>query len=44
MVTHDAMAASHADRAVFLVDGRIHDEMLNPTAADVFDHMKVLGD
>ena len=31
MVTHDPGAASYADRVVFLNDGRIVDEMLNPT-------------
>lgn len=31
MVTHDATAASYADRAVFLSDGRIVDEVHNPT-------------
>ena len=31
MVTHDANAASYADRVVFLADGRIVDEMLEPT-------------
>src|SRR5215467_507095 len=32
MVTHDPIAASYADRIVFLADGRIVDEMLKPTA------------
>ncbi len=43
MVTHDAVAASYADRVLFLGDGRIVDEMLNPTADAVFDYMKHLG-
>jgi putative ABC transport system ATP-binding protein len=43
MVTHDPGAASFADRIVFLVDGRIVDEMREPTAAAVLDHMKQLG-
>jgi len=43
MVTHDAVAASYADRVLFLGDGRIVDEMLNPTAEGVFDYMKQLG-
>jgi putative ABC transport system ATP-binding protein len=43
MVTHDALAASYADRVLFLGDGRIVDEMLNPTADGVFDYMKHLG-
>ena len=40
MVTHDPVAASYADRIVFLGDGRIVDEMAEPTAARVIDHMK----
>ncbi len=43
MVTHDPVAAAHADRAVFLVDGRIVDEMADPTAEKVLDQMKHLG-
>ena len=31
MVTHDPIAAAHADRVVFLADGRIVDEMREPT-------------
>ncbi|WP_042799627.1 ABC transporter ATP-binding protein, partial [Streptomyces lividans] len=27
MVTHDPVAASYADRVLFLVDGRVHDEL-----------------
>ena len=44
MVTHDPGAASYADRAIFLADGRIVDEMLAPTADLVLDRMKRLGD
>jgi putative ABC transport system ATP-binding protein len=44
MVTHDAAAASYADRVLFLVDGRIVDELANPTAGAVLDYMKHLGD
>ncbi len=44
MVTHDAVAASYSDRVVFLADGKIVDEMLDPTADAVFDHIKSLGD
>ena len=44
MVTHDAGAAAYADRVVFLADGRIVDELTDPTAAAVFDRMKTLGD
>ncbi len=42
MVTHDAGAASHADRIVFLGDGRIVDEMLAPTTDRVLDELKKL--
>ena len=43
MVTHDPVAASYADRVVFLADGRIVDELLNPTAESVLDRMKSFG-
>ena len=43
MVTHDAGAASYADRALFLADGRIVDEMQEPTAERVLDRIKALG-
>jgi putative ABC transport system ATP-binding protein len=42
MVTHDAKAASFADRAVFLADGRVVDEMASPTAEGILDHLKSL--
>ena len=44
MVTHDPVAASYADRIVFLADGRVVDEMLDPTAERAIDHMKLLGE
>jgi len=44
MVTHDAGAAAHADRVVFLADGQIVTEMSDPTVAGVLDLMKQLGD
>jgi putative ABC transport system ATP-binding protein len=44
MVTHDPVAASYAERVVFLGDGRIVDEMTAPTAERVLDRMKSLGD
>ena len=44
MVTHDPVAASYAERVVFLADGRIVDEMTAPTADRVLDRMKGLGD
>ncbi|AWK09451.1 peptide ABC transporter ATP-binding protein [Streptomyces spongiicola] len=40
MVTHDPVAASYADRVLYLADGRIVDEMLDPTAEQVLDRMK----
>ncbi len=42
MVTHDATSASYADRIVFLADGRIVDEMFDPTAEKVLDRIKTL--
>ncbi|MGQ4365437.1 ABC transporter ATP-binding protein [Streptomyces sp. SAS_272] len=40
MVTHDPVAASYADRVLFLADGRIVDELAQPTADMVLDRMK----
>jgi putative ABC transport system ATP-binding protein len=42
MVTHDATAAGYADRIVFLADGRIVDEMRDPTAERILDRLKSL--
>ena len=44
MVTHDPVAASYSDRIVFLVDGRIVDEMVEPTAERVLDRIKRFGE
>jgi putative ABC transport system ATP-binding protein len=44
MVTHDPGAAGYADRVLFLADGRLVDEMPNPTAALVLDRLKKFGD
>lgn len=44
MVTHDPIAASYSDRVVFLVDGRIVDEIHDPTADSVLRKMRELGD
>ncbi|MEY3357552.1 MAG: hypothetical protein RLZZ538_167 [Actinomycetota bacterium] len=44
MVTHDAVAASYADRIVFLADGRVAGEMFSPTAQKVLDYLKRLGE
>jgi putative ABC transport system ATP-binding protein len=43
MVTHDPVAASYADRAVFLADGRVVGELSDPTSDSVLDAMRVLG-
>jgi putative ABC transport system ATP-binding protein len=43
MVTHDPVAASYAERVVFLADGAVVDEMTGPTAERVLDRMKQLG-
>ncbi len=40
MVTHDPSAAAYADRVVFLADGHVVDELLDPTADSVLDRMK----
>jgi putative ABC transport system ATP-binding protein len=42
MVTHDPNAASYADRVVFLADGAVVDEMVDPTAEGVLDKLKNL--
>jgi putative ABC transport system ATP-binding protein len=44
MVTHDPVAASYADTAVFLADGQIVDTMEDPTAERVLDRLKRFGD
>jgi putative ABC transport system ATP-binding protein len=43
MVTHDPLAASYADRVVFLVDGKVVDDLQSPTADSVIDRMKRFG-
>ena len=43
MVTHDPVAASYADRAVFLADGKVVDHLWKPTAGSVLERMKTLG-
>ncbi|MCJ0871773.1 ABC transporter ATP-binding protein [Streptomyces sp. AP-93] len=42
MVTHDPVAASYADRVVFLADGRVNGELLSPTAEAVASRMTQL--
>ena len=44
MVTHDPVAASYADRVVFLADGSIVDGLVAPTRDSVLETMKRLGD
>ncbi|GAA2337105.1 ABC transporter ATP-binding protein [Dactylosporangium salmoneum] len=39
MVTHDPVAAAHADRVVFLADGRVAGEMAAPTPQAVAERM-----
>ncbi|MFK0266466.1 ABC transporter ATP-binding protein [Streptomyces angustmyceticus] len=41
MVTHDPVAAGYADRVVFLADGRIVEELDDPTADTVLDRMRL---
>ena len=43
MVTHDAYAAAYADRIIFLSDGKIVDEMREPTQATVLEKLKSLS-
>jgi putative ABC transport system ATP-binding protein len=43
MVTHDPVAASYADRVVFLADGQIAGELDRPTPQTVLDRMAALG-
>jgi len=44
MVTHDPISASYSDRVLFLADGQIVDEMQDPTADNVYDKIRHLGD
>ncbi len=43
MVTHDPLAAAHADRVVFLADGHVVSELQSPTADSILDVMRHLG-
>jgi putative ABC transport system ATP-binding protein len=43
MVTHDPVAAAYTDRVVFLADGKVVDELRNPSADAVLEKMKVLS-
>lgn len=40
MVTHDPVAAAHADEVVFLADGRLVDRVRAPTADKILDRLK----
>jgi putative ABC transport system ATP-binding protein len=44
IVTHDPRAASYADRIIFLADGKVVDEMYEPTAELVLERMKRFGE
>jgi putative ABC transport system ATP-binding protein len=44
MVTHDPVAASYAERVVFLADGRLVDELLTPTADEIAERLTSLSD
>ncbi|VEI03353.1 Macrolide export ATP-binding/permease protein MacB [Acidipropionibacterium jensenii] len=44
MVSHDPVAASFADRALFLADGRIVDDLADPTREHVLDTMARLDE
>ncbi len=43
MVTHDPVAAAHADEILFLADGRLVDQMVSPTAEAVLERMKEIA-
>jgi len=43
MVTHDPVAASYAQRVIFLADGQIVDQMTSPTPERVLDRIKQFG-
>jgi putative ABC transport system ATP-binding protein len=43
MVTHDPGAAATADRVVFLADGRVCGELVEPSVATILDQMRDLG-
>jgi putative ABC transport system ATP-binding protein len=42
MVTHDPVAAAYTDRVVFLADGKVVDELRDPTTERVLEEMRVL--
>ncbi|MFJ4201969.1 ABC transporter ATP-binding protein [Streptomyces sviceus] len=42
MVTHDPVAASYADRVIFLVDGQVNGELVEVGTNDIATHMATL--
>ena len=42
MVTHDPVAASYADRVLFLADGRVSGSLDRPTAAEIAAQMTAI--
>jgi putative ABC transport system ATP-binding protein len=43
MVTHDPRGASYADRVVFLADGKVVGELVDPTPDTVLERVRALG-
>jgi putative ABC transport system ATP-binding protein len=43
MVTHDPRGAAYADRVVFLADGSVVGELLQPTADSILERIRTLG-
>jgi putative ABC transport system ATP-binding protein len=43
MVTHDPVAAGYTDRVIFLADGKVVDEMREPTAERVLERMALFA-
>ena len=43
MVTHDPVAASFSDRVIFLEDGQVVGELMDPTADSILDQMRSIG-
>lgn len=44
IVTHDAKAASYADRVIFLADGRIVNQLFDPTIEEILATMNGIED
>ncbi|MGI9608472.1 MAG: ABC transporter ATP-binding protein [Acidimicrobiales bacterium] len=43
MVTHDPVAASYADRVLFLADGRIESELDDPSTDEILSTLRTVG-